>query len=388
MDEEDTVSKDSPYGDWRVILLKGATLVLDRPIVRPLVRAFTWIFLTISPSVPVDFRRGISIAPARELFFVSYGLAFFFCFAVTAGLCLVEGTFQGTLASRRYFLQDGWNIVLYVFVCPTYVALSCSLIGLTIREWSLLADYADAKATPDTRRRSSKRLYAVFFLALLICTAFITNYMHDILNPAPEVASVARLYWFMGDTGSIPRSLNRVGYYYLVLNFALLFITLVGCACFLSLAAEVLRAGSANTVDKIDSFEALQVKLESFTRAYLLTKGLAAAYAVNVVVWAVSPLGKTDNLLLAQIALTIVGVFFVAVPRQYIELKWFELWQSSKQPFEYAETRSWKIKATASVLDAFFIAAIMSVWKLDLPGFSERLTKWLSPEVAAQLLSP
>jgi hypothetical protein len=107
----------------------------------------------------------------------------------------------------------------------------------------------------------------------------------------------------------------------------------------LSLAAEVIRAGSAETVDRIDSFDVLQVKLKSFTLAYLLAKSLTATYAVNYFVWAVSPLGRTSNLLAAQIGLTIVGVFFIAVPRHYIELKWYELWRSSGKPFEYTETR-------------------------------------------------
>ena len=95
-------------------------------------------------------------------------------------------------------------------------------------------------------------------------------------------------------------------------------------------------------------------------------------------VWAFSPLGKTENLLIAQIALTIVGVFFVAVPRQYIELKWYELWQKSSKSFQYVETRPWQVKATVSFLDAFFVASVMGVWGLDLKNIVEGFTKWLT----------
>ena len=369
--------KDSPYSDWRVIVLKQIVL-LGGFMPRALKRMFAQVFLTISPSIPVDLRRGVGTSVTKELFIVSYGFAFFFCFLVTAFLCLLEGTLIGTDESKRYFVQDGWNIILYTLVCPTYVALSCGLIALTITEWSVLADYADAKTNPDAHRHSPKRLYLVFFFAMLLCTIFITNYMQDVLNPIGDDATVARVYWFMKDLGEGNRTLNRVGYYYVVLNFTLLFLTILGVACFLSLAAEVMRAGTAHSVQRIDSFEILHVRLESFTKAYLLTKGLAASYAANVFVWAVSPLGKTDNLLLAQIALTIVGVFFVAVPRQYIELKWYELWQNSGEPFEYSETRTWQIKATVSFLDAVFIAGIMSVWKLDLGEIAEKISRWLT----------
>jgi hypothetical protein len=139
--------EDSPYSDWRVILLKHVVSLIER--------------------------------------------------FVTALLCLIEGTLFGSDPSRRYFVQDGWNIFLYVFVCPTYVALSCWLIALTITKWSALANYADQKTGIDFHPRSPHRLYGVFFVAFLLCTVFITNYMYDILNPAPEDAERARVYWFV-----------------------------------------------------------------------------------------------------------------------------------------------------------------------------------------------
>ena len=364
--------EDSPYSDWRVILLKHVVSLIERLTPRWLKAVFVQLFLTISPSVPVDLGKGLGEAAPKHLFLVSFALAVFFCFIVTALLCLIEGTLFGSDPSRRYFVQDGWNIFLYVFVCPTYVALSCWLIALTITKWSALADYADQKTGFDFHPRSPHRLYGVFFVAFLLCTVFITTYMYDILNPAQEDAERARVYWFVRALNDETRTLNRAGYYYVALNFSLLFITLLGVAAFLSLAAEVIRAGSAETVDRIDSFDVLQVKLKSFTLAYLLAKSLTATYG-NYFVWAVSPLGRTSNLVAAQIGLTIVGVFFIAVPRHYIELKWYELWRSSGKPFEYTETRSTSVRAAASFLDAVFIAPIMSSW-----GLESIIAKWLS----------
>lgn len=368
--------KDSPYSDWRMLLLKYVVAFVDRVVKGPLRGLAVRLYLLISPSVPTDLHKGLGETATRRLFSVSFSIALFFCFFVTAFLCFTEGTLFGVEPSKRYFIQDGWNIFLYVLVCPTYVALSCCLMALTIREWSLLADYADAKASPDARPRGLYRLYAVFFLAFLLCTIFITNYMQDVLNPTAQNAAKARVYWFMHDLGGAQRTLNRVGYYYLALNFSLLFITLLGAACFLSLAAEVIRAGSAKAVEKIDSFDVLHVKLQSFTTAYILIKLLAAVYAVNFIVWAVSPLGKTENLLAAHIALTVVGAFFVAVPRQYIELKWFELWSQSGREFEYRETRTPKAKLIASLIDAVFVSSLLGAWGLDLA----KVAKWLSGE--------
>lgn len=366
--------KDSPYSDWRVTPLKYVVVFFERFVKGPLRAIFVQLFLTISPSIPIDLRKSLSEMDPKRLFSVSYIIALFFCFFVTAILCLIEGTLFGSDPARRYFVGDGWNIFLYIFVCPTYCALSCCLIARTIKEWSILADYADAKAAPDPRPRSLYRFYAVFFLALLLCTIFITNYLDDVLNPAMQDAAKARIYWFMHDLGGGLRTLNRVGYYYVVLNFSLLFLTLLGVSCFLSLTAEVMRAGSAEDPERIDSFDVLHVKLQSFTIAYLLMKGLAATYTVNFYVWAVSPLGKTENLLAAQIVLTVVGAFFIAVPRQYIELKWFELWYKSGKPFEYRETRWPEAKKWGGLLDALFITSILSAWRFDFPS----IAKWFS----------
>lgn len=368
-----TMPRDSPYSDWRVIFLKYA-VVLGRHVLPKWLRlGFAQLFLSISPSIPVDLPKALGKTPLKRLFWVAFTLAVFFCFVVTLLLCLIEGTLYGSDVTRRYFVQDGWNIFFYILVCPAYVAFSCSLVALTINEWATLADYADQKADSDPRPRSAHRLYLVFFFALLLCTLFITNYIYDILHLAEANAARARVYWFMQALSDGTRTLNRVGYYYVTLNFALLFITLLGVASFFSLAAEVIRAGSASTADRIDSFEILHVKLASFTTGYLLMKALTATYAINYFVWAVSPLGKTDNLLAAQIALTVVGVFFVAMPRHYIELKWYELWQSSGRSFEFADTRPPYVKASASFLDAFFIAAIMSSW-----GIEALIAKWIS----------
>lgn len=365
--------KGSPYSDWRVILLDYCIRAGYVVVPKPVRTLFAKLFLTISPSVPVDLRRGAGPGEVRYIFAASYVIALFFCLFVTGFLCWVEGTLQEGDPSRRAFLEDGWNLFFYAAVCPTYVGLSCALVAVTIRKWSDLADFADQTSGATPQRRSCYRVYSVFAGALILCTVFITNYMQDILHPTAVAAAQAKVYWFMEAAVDNVRIPNRVGYYYISLNFALLFITLLGIACFLSLSAEVFRIGNAKSVDKIHSFDVLHVQIRSFTTAYILAKGLAATYLVNYFVWAVSPLGQTDNLLVAQIALTIVGGFFVAVPRQYVEMRWYELWQQSGKSFEFAETRPPRIKAVASFLDAAFIALIFGSWKWDAI-----VAKWIS----------
>lgn len=371
--------KDSPHSDWRVTFLEYILLPLFECSRLKWLRAvLLYFFLMISPNIPVDLRKGLGDRTTKQIFFTSFGMAFFFCFVVTALLCFIEGTLWGGDSTRRSFVEDGWNISLYTIVSPTYVALVCYLIALTMQEWSVLTDYVDAKVGPDPRSRSPHRLAAVLFLVFLLCAMFITNYMHDILNPSPSTAAWARVYWFMDGAATGQRTLNRVGYYYVVLNFSLLFLTLLGVTCFLSLAFEVLRAGRAEDVSRIDSFDVLGVKLKYYTTAYLLMKCLAATYMTNYFVWASSPLGKTQNLFAALIALSVVGGVFVAIPRQYIELKWYILWSKSGKLFEYADTRPWWVRRIVMLIDTFFVAVLLSQWNFDIPHAIERLGKWLS----------
>lgn len=139
--------KDTPYSDWRIILLKGFIM-----LIKPLA-SVAWIFngalLSISPNVPTEIKKSLGAPLKTKSFLGSFLITFFFCFFVTATLCYLEGTLTGSESYRRYFLEDGWNIVLYSFVCPVYVSLALGIIKLTISHWSELADFADDKTNPN-----------------------------------------------------------------------------------------------------------------------------------------------------------------------------------------------------------------------------------------------
>lgn len=374
------MSRDTPYSDWRVFALKAVILCFGW--MRPVWRGLYAFFLTISPSMPPELRRALGTTDVRRLAVTAFVFGFFFCLLVTSFLCYLEGTLSGSDPTRRYFVDDGWNIALYAVVVPGYIATCCCLIAVCIDQWGALEEYA-SRVTNEAPARPGAygwRMYSVFFLATLLCTFYVTQYMKDIMNPSLDAATAARVYWFMEATESTKRILNRVGYYYVALNFVLQFIVLLGVASFIALALEVLRCGTADDVERIDDFHVLHVKLAGFTKSYLLMKILVAFLTCNFFIWSSSPLGQTENLLAAQVYLTVVGVFFVAIPRQYVELRWYELWQRSDKPAAFVETRPWKVKAIAGFLDAFFIMAVLSVWKADLPAVLAMVEQWLAQQ--------
>lgn len=357
------MSRESPYADWRVFVLKGVILCFGW--LRPLWRGLYGFLLVISPDIPEDFTAAAGTPSLKKVALVSFFFGLFFCLLVTGALCVTEGTFAGTDPARRYFVQDGWNIALYSIVVPAYIAISVCLMTVAVHHWAALARFANSLTDSIRPSQSGWRAYAVLFLAILLCTFYVTQYMNDIMNPTDIDAAVARVYWFMSATDTNQRIPNKVGYYYIALNFLLQFIVLIGVACFLSMAAEVFRCAHPSNVELAGDFSVLQQKLSAFTESYLLMKGLVACLAINMWIWTDSPLGKTGNLLAAQIYLTMVGVFFVAIPRQYVELRWYELWRRADRPVEYVETRPWEVRATAGVLDAFFILSVISIWRVD-----------------------
>lgn len=334
---------------------------------RKLLSPFGQFLFTISPGVPVDLRKRFAGTRERSVGIISLLYGFFFCFCFTALICWSQGTLYGSDPNRLYFLKDRWNIILYVVVCPVYVALSCRLIIVTFKHWAALSDFAHELA-PASRPPEARRLSLALFTIFLLCAFFITNYMYDVLDPN----NVKTLYWFMNEAAGGPRTLNRAGYYYVVLNFSLLFITALGIFCFFSLALEVIWVGNGIKTGKVSDFRILRKKLDSFTEAYVIAKLLAADYIVNAFIWKASPLGQTANLRAAGLVLTAVGVFFLAVPRLYVELKWFQYRTlSAGGPDEeedyYKDLRRGKLQIWMHVLDTFFFGGfVASFWGLDV----------------------
>ena len=118
-----------------------------------------------------------------------------------------------------------------------------------------------------------------------------------------------------------------MGYYYIALNFVLLFITALAVFCFFSVAMDAMWVGQSLIRGGVTQFKLLRENLKAFTEVYLMTKFIAAIYMINAIVWKDSPLGgngATVNILVSGVLLTAIGVFFIAVPRLYVELKWFE----------------------------------------------------------------
>ena len=315
------------------------------------------LMFTISPAVPVDLGRLMVSHSIRHLVFSAFIAGLFFSLLLTAGFTLIDGTFSGSDPARLYFSQDKWNISLYIFVTPTYIALSVWMMVLTIRHWSEIAEF---RGSLGGKEQHPRRLGLALVIGFGLCAMAITNYVTDALDPE----KTELLYWFANEINGV-RVLNRTGYYYLVLNFGFLFLTLLAVAAFFTLCVEVFRVGRLLGKGVAIEFEKLRMQLETFTTAYLIAKLLAAIYMVNAFIWKASPLGSSSNILVAGLALTIIGVFFISIPRMYIELKWFQLASlTTDEDTEglYKDIRPVHVRMWAHVLDVFIIGGFIGKW--------------------------
>lgn len=59
----------------------------------------------------------------------------------------------------------------------------------------------------------------------------------------------------------------------------------------------------------------LKEELADFSWSYIWAKILVLIYGVNIWIWQISPAGRVSNVHSAIVALVIVGLFFLVVPR-------------------------------------------------------------------------
>jgi len=134
----------------------------------------------------------------------------------------------------------------------------------------------------------------------------------------------------------------------------------------MSIFSVVIDVG--NSLDKTPpnnklEFLILRTKLSSFTEAYMLAKLLTGLYMINVFLWEKTALGKTDNLIIAASFISLIGVFFVSIPRYFLELQWHKYKYRSGEVDEksesYDDIRPFEIKLIATVLDTFLIGSFI-----------------------------
>ncbi|EJN07669.1 hypothetical protein PMI42_07684 [Bradyrhizobium sp. YR681] len=348
----------------------------------------------LAPAVP----RGVNQIVARTMtsrpFWFWFFTAMFFCLVLNAAFTCGAGTFtppgralssfcaadpnSADPGEHLYFTQDVYNIVLYLLVVPAYVAFDITIIKLFVTTWpdfKRFADTAGASASDASAdllpTSTNKRIASYFIVVTLVVVVFITGYINDILKPG---ALVRPAYWFVRTTGSGDRVLNSVGAYYLIMNAALLFLTVSALWCYIAISMEIARyaknVGPAQANDKDYSLKK-DAHVLLFSQALVYMKILVAVYAINIFIWSQSPLGVVNNALVSLIALLLVMTVFIPAPRIYLEYRWHAMRSFSNDGYE--DTRSTREKWTTRALDWLVFALLVFIAEQRFPGFFKSL---------------
>ena len=359
---------ENPLPSESKLLIFSWIMSVCRKFFPPSVRqAMGSVLFGITPEIPVSITSTLSQKAPRKAFFRGAIIAFFFCFIVILVWTAVIGTLYGSDPSRLYFLEDKTNLLNYILLCPLYVGLSAALIVLSCKSWVRLKlnSYLFGEGGVRTPHLPvSIALFAIIGLATILTC----NYIAECLDPT----IYAKTYWYIAGVDSEgQRLLGGLGVYYSLLTYSLFLTTfsaIVALVPLFTIAAEVGRAFRRSTTTLV-SFDALRESLSDFVSAYLVAKALTAVLMINAFTWKGSEQRQSFNLIALGIVLTLVGLFFVSVPRYYIEMEWYALSVRRAQaagepiPTESADLRSRNIRLFAHLLDTLLIGGFFtSFW--------------------------
>lgn len=336
-------------------------------------------FVDLAPDVPVSLARSISGKAGKKAAFIGYLITFIFCFVVTAISTVTKGTFSGNDPNWVYFSRDWTNIALYVVICPLYVGLGCWLAVTVISGLSevkrLSLEIQEVNVV--SRRRNPLKAPLLALLILGIAFFATSNYVTEITSPE----NVAKHYWFVEYSQATGRRLGSLGVYYFLLNFVLLVITLLSITFFMSSFSGLIDVGNAlakkKSKMKLD-FPILKAKLATSTEVYLIAKFLTVLYMLNIYLWRATPLGKTTNLFVAAFFVSLIGVFFVSIPRYFVELQWYRYYHRIQETSLDSEVsydiRPLYMRIIASIFDSLLIGGfIFSFWsEIIIPFVTSR----------------
>jgi hypothetical protein len=394
----------------------GFSWIAERPLIGgPLKMVGNFIgkiLQVVSPALPITIQNNSSIHGDPWKFYLtifrnSLPIAIFFCLVINGLLTIQTPPPPPPHPNRVYYGKDWHNIAFYIAVVPLYVASAICLIATTVISWDRFNTYSNQAAAlfSENRIGNGTRFSCFLVIGFLASGLFIANYIEDLRDPT----ITKQLYWFFDKAGSGERVLNRAGAYYLFMNAVLLFITAMAALCYISMSIEMVRLGRhiesslfAVTEEELTKLgesaiaereKRMKMDLSDFSFCLIWAKWLCLFYAINIWIWQISPAGQVKNVHAAIVALALIGLFFLIVPRLYLGSKWHrlknayaerwnELSMSARRTsdigeVEYRDFRSGDLQKMSWIIDFAFVGVlgkvIFDTYGLSIAGILEFL---------------
>lgn len=267
----------------------------------------------VGPTVPRRLWLNLRHPDVDAAFKSTWSIAFAFTMVMTVAMTAISGTLlPDAAAATKQFAEDKINLILYALVCPSYVALSVALVGISTNYWTFHLPDDDRVPAPYRRVRG----VGAIFIVLIGASFSISQYQYDLLTSD----QLKEQYWFLAETNGV-RVLNRAGFYYIIMNFALLCVSAFGALAYCAIMMRGVRDAASLKNISTDRSSEVVVRFQDFMTAIALARALAICYMFNTVVWAWSDLGgatKTNIAITAFLVLT-VGVAGTRLPALFVE---------------------------------------------------------------------
>jgi uncharacterized RDD family membrane protein YckC len=113
------------------------------------------------------------------------------------------------------------------------------------------------------------------------------------------------------------------------------------------------------------TFATIREMLSDFTQAYIVMKLLAVMLVLNAYTWKYERPEGSLNVAAMNAALLLFGVFFISVPRYYIELEWFRFRvrrsraQGAQDDLEPDDIRPFSVRFAARIADGLILSGFL-----------------------------
>ncbi|NUO19898.1 hypothetical protein HUU59_10650 [bacterium] len=275
---------------------------------------------------------------------------------------LTDGTFwPDKNPLTKQFLEDTENLLNYAIVVPVYLVFVFAFLG---RIYTLDEDLKRSDETNmfDHRPQRDKPNVLSAVIILLISLFGTVGYVHDVMH-------YSSTYWFM----SMPSpnvGFSLLGYYYILVNFVLLFlISWVGMAHFklFSTAARLgahlkteLLTRSDNDLYKWRDESKIKRALAPLSKLVVISKALILMLSVNMFLWKKNESNIGYQYDISIVILAMFGIWVFSIPRYYIQLHVFKIWKKLDY-LEYKDLRMPWIYGLSSLINVILIGILIKV---------------------------
>ncbi len=274
-------------------------------------------FLRISLTVPsglLDSRDRSDVRRAAAVGVVG-GWVFYLAGCVVAAI--LTGRWSGDEPGWVYLSNDIPNLINYTVLVPGHLACGLSLIAVAAQ-----VEPRELALRPEGAGRW--RPWPAVGLSLLFSFLVVSLYIGEGLST--EVYTAA-YWWVAGVLEDGTRIFDAFSAYYVMLNFALCFVVALGACSFATLMLSALKVGRDLRAEPIEGAEQvtlaqLRSRLSVFSDGYVLAKLQAGFLMLNCYTFRAELIEDSVVMHVAGGITALYGVFFISVPRYFVELEW------------------------------------------------------------------